>query len=360
MTDITDRMYGCLVGGAVGDALGAVVEGWPYHRVRETYGRVEEFHAYENPMTSGTPGEVTDDTVLQSCICLAIERADGRVTPDDVSDVLTERLNPDRMWVSEEVVLKKLFVGMDPWESGRGSVPAATALMGIAPVGAINLGNPAQAYQDGFNVASLNQEGIERDAAAAFAAAIATALAPESTVQDALDTLCEYAHGKIYRAIDIAIAIAEAAKSVNEFVARFYETRLDWTWPGVEWDRSAYDDGALFSASSVEVLPIAAGILYLVGTSPNKAIIEAASFGRDSDTIASTVGNLVGANSGASALRDEWTARCEEANEDLFVELYDDSSNGFERMSERMVDALASERDRATDRGSYLDDVLDR
>jgi len=40
--DILDAIYGCLIGGAIGDALGAPVEGWYYTEIREKYGRLEE------------------------------------------------------------------------------------------------------------------------------------------------------------------------------------------------------------------------------------------------------------------------------------------------------------------------------
>jgi hypothetical protein len=58
--------------------------------------------------------------------------------------------------------------------------------MSIAPVGIINAGNPAQAYQDAFNVASMHQDGIERDAAATVAAGFAAAFAPGASVESVL------------------------------------------------------------------------------------------------------------------------------------------------------------------------------
>jgi hypothetical protein len=40
---ILDAVYGSVVGGAIGDALGAPVEGWYYTEIRERFGRVTEF-----------------------------------------------------------------------------------------------------------------------------------------------------------------------------------------------------------------------------------------------------------------------------------------------------------------------------
>jgi ADP-ribosylglycohydrolase len=41
--DLLDAVYGCLIGGAIGDALGAPVENWHDTDVRRKFGRVSEF-----------------------------------------------------------------------------------------------------------------------------------------------------------------------------------------------------------------------------------------------------------------------------------------------------------------------------
>jgi ADP-ribosylglycohydrolase len=39
---LLDAIYGSLIAGAIGDALGAPVEGWYWTEIRETYGHVTE------------------------------------------------------------------------------------------------------------------------------------------------------------------------------------------------------------------------------------------------------------------------------------------------------------------------------
>jgi hypothetical protein len=60
-----DAVYGCLIGGAIGDALGAPVEGWNYWEVREKYGRLAELIASPRANANQKPGGVTDDTALR-------------------------------------------------------------------------------------------------------------------------------------------------------------------------------------------------------------------------------------------------------------------------------------------------------
>jgi ADP-ribosylglycohydrolase len=335
-----DAVYGCLIGGAIGDALGAPVENWHYTDIRERYGKVREFWPHDHG--AGLAGSVTDDSTLRHYMCLAIVRKGGRITPDDYARVWLEDLNPDRLFHTERIVLEKLRLGMSPWETGRGQLLADAAIMSIAPVGIINAGNPAQAYQDAFNVASMHQDGIERDAAATAAAGFAAAFAPGASVESVLKTMEERSTQEVGRLVSMAMGMARNATSVDGFVERFYATMLDRSFPvpqGVAWkeDRSP-------APTSREVLPAVVGIFYLCEGEPNRCIVEGASFGRDADTIASVVGGLSGTLRGADAIREDWIEQCEEANEEFFAEVEGDEQANFRRMASLLVEATESEK----------------
>lgn len=357
--DFEDRIYGCLIGGAIGDALGAVVENWSYERIRDEYGKIDTFRSYDNPHARGTPGAVTDDSVMRQYLCLSIVENEGRVTPDEFADTLLRHLNPERVWVTEEITIRKLATGMNPWDSGRQNVQTGTATMMIAPVGIINAANPEQAYQDGFNIASVNQDKVDRDAAATVAAGVAEALSPGATVEDVIETMLEHSSECVYRGIDLGIGLAEESDTFDDYTALFYDELLDWTWPAVEWDREKYYRGEIFGASSRELLPATVGLLYLWdGDDSNRAIIEGASFGRDADTIASLMGNFAGALNGATSLRDQWIDQCEKANEEFFEELHGNPDQNFAAMASRLRSVLDNERERAADRTAILDELL--
>ncbi|WP_248898158.1 ADP-ribosylglycohydrolase family protein [Haloplanus halobius] len=356
--DSKDMLYGCLIGGAIGDALGAPVENWPYQQIRDEFGKVEEFHSYEHPHADGAPGTITGDSVMRQYLTLSITEHEGRITPDELAETLLAHLNPTRVWTSEEIMIKKLAAGMNPWETGRGTIPAGIATTSIAPIGIINAANTRQAYQDGFNIASINQDGINRDAAAVVAAGIAEACSPNATVNDVLETMLDYAPEVLFRALELSLTLAADSDNIDTFVERFYDELLDWTWPAVDWDTSKYSDGRVFSADSIESLPAAVGILELCGDDPNTAITEAASFGRDCDTIGSVVGTMVGTLYGATAIRDTWITQCETANVDFFEELYDDSDSNFETAAERLRNALQNEQVRTERYSQVLNEIL--
>ena len=73
--DIFDAVYGSVVGGAIGDALGVPVEMWSYPDIREKFGKLQTFVETEKLRSRGRRvGEITDDTTLAHYISLAIVR----------------------------------------------------------------------------------------------------------------------------------------------------------------------------------------------------------------------------------------------------------------------------------------------
>lgn len=370
--DILDAVYGCIIGGAIGDALGAPVEGWYWTEIRQKYGRLDRLlpgvrgntgplyggttgdkygDRYDGPVTP--PGCITDDTTLRHHLCLAIVRKGGRVTPDDFAQVWLEKMNPNRFWYNERSTLWKLKAGMNPWDTGKGNVPAGCATMAIASIGIINAGNPAQAYQDGFNIAFVNQDNENRDGAATVAAGVAAAFLPDATVESILDTMLRHSSYLIRRAIELTLDLAYASHSVDEFAEKYSARMLDWTWPSLRWDRKRY-----FSGSSLELVPITMAILHLVKGDVNQGMIEAASFGRDCDTTASLVGSIAGALHGAGAICQEWIETVEKVNEPFFEEVEGDTKANFYSMSVRLVEALRAEQAAAQLRADTLRGIV--
>ena len=118
--DIMDAVYGSLIGGAVGDAMGAPTEGMLYTEIREKYGKVTTLLPHSVSYTKGKPGNFTDDTTLRQYLCYAIAQKGGRVTPDDFAKVFIDKVNPARLWTNELIVRERIRCGINPWEAGLG------------------------------------------------------------------------------------------------------------------------------------------------------------------------------------------------------------------------------------------------
>jgi ADP-ribosylglycohydrolase len=99
--------------------------------------------------------------------------------------------------------------------------------------------------------------------------------------------------------------------------------------------------------------------LRVCGADVNRCLVEGASVGRDADTIASVLGCLAGALHGAHAIRPDWIDAVERANQDFFTELEGDPQANFRSMAERLVAAIAAERDHARQRLERLTAILD-
>lgn len=353
---LLDRIYGCLIAGAIGDALGAPAEGLYYQQIRERYGRIDDLMPYDNvAYSAGHVGAVTDDTTLKHYICLAIVRKGGRITPDDAAQVWLNDLNPERFWSPDQIAYLKLKAGVSPWEAGRGNIPSACATMAMVPVGIINAGNPQQAYQDGYCIAGVNGDDFNREAPATLAAGVAAALAPDASVESVLAAMTQHSAPLVRRAIDLTLNLAQKSGGIGDFTERFYIELLDW-WsrPKLDWRIDHLPQG-----TSIETVPVVMALFHLCAGDVNQCLVEGANFGRDADAIASLAGALAGGLHGASSVRrQDWIAIVEQANRDFFEEVEGDPNANFHVMAQRLVNALRQERQNTQQRLMLLDKLL--
>ncbi len=77
------RFQGCLVGLAVGDALGAPVEGLTRQAIAAQFGSITDMISTGRPGLS--PGDYTDDTAMMLCIAESLVEK-GEFDPEDVAD----------------------------------------------------------------------------------------------------------------------------------------------------------------------------------------------------------------------------------------------------------------------------------
>lgn len=79
-----ETFLGCLLGLAIGDALGMPVEGWPHERIAERYGRLDGYRA--KTLADGTlvkAGEITDETETALCVVESVT-VSGGVDADNI------------------------------------------------------------------------------------------------------------------------------------------------------------------------------------------------------------------------------------------------------------------------------------
>ncbi len=324
------KVYGSLIGGAIGDAMGGPVESLHYRFIREYHhGRLTDLVEYDRPPELGRPnpergayarsskaGTYTDDTHLRHFITDAIVARNGRIMPEDLAKVWMEKMETRFFWVSITNSWNRIALTATPtWEVGAGNVPDNSSAMCIGPIGVINAGDPEQAAQDAYAIASLSHDGYAREAACIIASATAEAMKPDATVDGIVKASIEHMPNRdtspMYGAVLRAIEWADEAADTEELTAIFYERGLvsfaDRIPPGEPDDRKSW------SVDPLESIPVVVAMFHKTKGDYRESVIAAANFGRDCDTIACMTGYIAGALNGVDAIPKEWIDTVREA-----------------------------------------------
>ena len=304
-----NKVYGCLIGGLIGDAMGAPVEGWHYKNIIEKHGEISDFD-----------GDGTDDSAIKMILCDAIINNGGYVTADEFAESFLAEKNR-KFYNLFYTPVRNMFHKIEdklelPVYAGMGNQQSSSSAMAISPMGIINAGNPRQAALETYDVAGLIHAGSStfcRDAACVIAAAVAEAMNPDSTVDSVLGASVSYLHKissrEIIGYINTVMDLAKSLNNYEKFREKFYENHLQ-----------------SLICDSRETVPCVLALFWLSDGNPEKAIIYGANFGRDSDTVATMTGALAGAFKGVDGLRNEWVEKIKKNNpsqEDLTYKLID-------------------------------------
>ena len=321
MTTLDDKVYGCLAGGLIGDAMGAPVEGKTYQQIQELFGPagIDDFE-----------GTGTDDTAIREQLLQAIHAGNGYPTVDDFAQTFIDsrRTNYDLWSFPVRNSFHKYVGGMTlPAHTGWGTQQSSSTAMAFSPVGIINACRPRQAALEALHLGAFihnGPSGFCRDAAAAMSAAVAEAFNQPATIDDVLAAATRYlppvSAAEMCGLIESALRRARETGSYEAFRAQYYETSLH-----------------AVTSDSRETVPAALAILQLAEGAPRESIIWAVNFGRDADTIATMVGGVVGALHGARGLPPEWLAKLE-ANPEI---RYRDATDRLVAVIERRAQDLA-------------------
>ena len=288
-----DQFAGALIGCAVGDALGAPIEGWSRERIASLQGLTDGYRPY----ASHPLGQYTDDTQQMIAIAKSLV-ACGCV---DGADIGREFV---KLWDSGEIIgagpvadraVRRLMQGID-WQDAAvaDDLPLNGAAMRIAPVGLWNCGQHERLADD-VTAASVvtHRHPLAIDAAMAVATAVVQAVAP--------------------RAIDRAAFLAAVASSVEDgspAFARHIRQLADWL--------SLSEEAALHAIAETGVRghprgfgipamaePTVLAALYGFLKSPYDFVASVEltlRIGGDVDTIAAITGAISGAHNGIEAI----------------------------------------------------------
>jgi poly(ADP-ribose) glycohydrolase ARH3 len=293
------RFAGCLLGVAVGDALGQPVEAFPAERLRREFGEIRDFMPGDPrlPMPLGA-GQWTDDTQMMLDIARSIIRC-GRVDPADIAREFVADHEAQGIRFSGFTVkysLQRLRKGI-PWErSGLSDEQTAGngSAMRVAPVGLLYGQNPEGVVEDArlsSIITHRHPEAVAGAVVVAYLVARATAgtLQPNTILDETLAVLgpCRVADN-LRRAQELLDQDVETASALRTLGTTGY------------------------------VVHTVAAAVYCFLQTPDdfeRAVIAAVMGGEDADTTAAVTGAISGAYNGEEAIPSRWREQVERGPE---------------------------------------------
>jgi ADP-ribosylglycohydrolase len=292
--DLRDRFHGCLLGCAVGDALGAPFEGYWDHQLPRRAALLRGFAEVE-----GYPrGQYTDDTQLTLATIESVVRR-GDLEPDDVARSIAS------LWRHDSVVgpggactrAATTFLRTRDWMTCGAPVGQAGngAAMRTAALGLFFLRDPERLPAAVADISRITHHD-PRSVAGGIAIAKAAQLLATGEHSEAIGFCGEIAAAM--RPYDTTFS-----DLVEELPSRVEEDR-EAALHAIAWAGSPRPE---FSRPVITpfVVPTVLAALWSILRKPNSwagAVAEAIGLGGDVDTLGAIVGALVGVRLGATAI----------------------------------------------------------
>jgi len=346
MTNLFDKIYGCIAGAFVGSAMGAAVEGWEWRDIQAKYGVLQELLAYahyKNLKKPGSgrqrpPGTTEDGVERMKLLILAISEKKDRITAEDLGKTWLEYINLDNFGVQmepcDEVLYRIVASGLHPAYAGLYSdyIGIVSFARSCHPIGLINACDPEQARIDVFDVGRLYQplHGGGLDWAAALACGIAEAVRPDSTMDSVIHAARDVLPKNLRSGFDRAMDLAKQSSNPFELREKF---ELIYSGKGIRYNMSMGE----------EVIPKGFSIFRVTEGNLKDSIIGGVNFGRDTDCCTAVAAGLAGAFSGISNMPNEWIQQVDNAasQNDFTV-----SQLSMKEMSESVYEAILNRKQR--------------
>ncbi len=325
-----DRARGCVLGLAVGDALGAPLEGLTQQQIQATYGQVSDYvdgvRAWrKKPYRWRLKGLYTDDT--QQALALAdCLREQGEIQPEWLARTYLAMATPRDNYLgahrsagkSFRLVIGDLERGVSPEHTGRPSAGIGAA-MRIAPVGIFYATCP-EARLNAVLAASLLTHCDIRSLSGAYAVATAVSLIlTEGPSVRRPSFLFQLAHLVRQAESTIAASLPEKISGLNNYthavsnaiaaVESVLDSPRDQAFSAIVERANRLGAEPACTRPTMGFPPACIPTcLYLLLVNDNfeEALTEVVNLGGDADTAGAILGCMAGALYGESAIPDHW------------------------------------------------------
>jgi ADP-ribosylglycohydrolase len=293
--DLLRRAHGALIGAAVGDAMGAPVEGRSAAQIRERYGRVTGFVS-----DTGSGTDDTDFTLFNAYLLATYGRS---ITLEQVEAEWRDKLlGPGRAYrpggFSDVISTRNLAAGLHAPLSGTHNQQMWSdgVAMAISAAGIVAAGQPHLAARLAVTLGSVSNARDGVAAAQAVAAAIAVAMvgaSPHEMIAAGIDAAPPDSWtGRVLRR---AASVASGTDDLDATLERLGQEIVVGWWPWADL--------------APEAVALAFGAFAAAKGEFRRVVPAAISLGRDADTVGAMAGAMAGAYGGRDAIPDEWAVR---------------------------------------------------
>ncbi len=277
MPSLESRFLGAFFGCAIGDALGAPIEGMTPAAIADRDGLIDRFRSFRDYPA----GQYTDDTQLALAIARAINRTGG-VDGQSIAEEFAELFQSGEIVGAGPVARRAVerFINGVPWDEAAvvDDLPFNGAAMRIAPIGLWNLDDP---------------DGLVRDAE--------------------ISSIVTHRHPTaIDAALVIGTAVANAATTDEiesspflDAVAAPIEKRNPALFDAIVGLKTGYEGPPSARGVHVDATQTTLAVLHTFVSEPDDflAMLERCfRLGGDVDTVAAMAGSIFGALRGIDAL----------------------------------------------------------
>ncbi|MEI7423991.1 MAG: ADP-ribosylglycohydrolase family protein [Prolixibacteraceae bacterium] len=345
-----EKIIAALYGIAIGESMGAPVEGCGPKALRERFPeeeRLTEFIPGTDKVYGKGYGRITDDTLLTEALIRTYTKAVKHLDAYDYEEFFLPEISKTKVFIPEKQInapiIERLFYpDKYPWEkltihnseprsTGIGNMVNCGLAISIMPIGAVNAGDPRGAYLETASFGLAHNESYGIEGGAVMAAAYAEAFRPGANIDSIISRTSGLAKDGTKDAILSAIEVVNTSDSMNDVIRKIRRAFLPFS--GVPCDKFDYftdfsylnptQNKNTFRPSrvySIEELPVCLAILKYGNGDFYKTLTTSVLYGNDNDSIAGMACGLFGALYGLKDFSKKLIRDVEEVNKRNFAQ----------------------------------------
>ena len=294
-----DKIYGNILAGAIGNAMGSPVEG-------QFYWEIDQKHP-GGIKTVLQPERLEGEDDNQMAMLLTetyLERRGHSVMARHFGRTWGERMNRDHFFVlCMGNAYDLIRAGWDPRITGHWSVVTGSTVMCMEPAGIFNVGDPEFAFVDALAVSYMYQRGLDALVAANLAATVAEALRPGASVDSVCRAALETAPAGPLRTFD-----RRKFKTFRQYLQACLDVADKYDDVLAARQELSHKCLLYHPIDPLELWGLALAMFKIARGDVRQAAIGGTNIGRDSDTIAGRAAMLAGTLKGAGNVPKEWVA----------------------------------------------------